>query len=104
VQQLLKTMYYNQLAKIKENIPFFDRLNTYLQKHWNIIPDYHPLICAIERLAKLCHNLVTKQSTVSIRPPLNTISIPVSKDDSVTATPFKPAREIEKTKKLTFFF
>ena len=32
MQQLLKIIFYNQLATIKENVPLFDWLNTYLRK------------------------------------------------------------------------
>ena len=70
MQQSLKTVYYNQLAKIKENISLFDWLNAYLQKHQISIPNYHPSICAIERQAKLWHSPITKQPTIFVHPRL----------------------------------
>ena len=41
MQQLFKTIYYTQLAKIEENIPFFDWLNDFLPKHQISIPNYN---------------------------------------------------------------
>jgi len=98
MQQLLKAIYYNQFAKIKEKILFFDWLNTYLHKHRITIPDYHPSLCAIEGQVKLWHNPITKQSTVFVHPPLHTISILIPKNDSAVATPFKNPWEGDREK------
>ena len=73
-----------------------------MQEHRIVIPDYHLSVCAIEHRTKLWHNPVTKKSTVSVRVALNTISIPIYKDDYVIALHSKsPGREIGiSTKKL----
>ena len=46
MQQLFKTIYYNQLEKIEENIPFFDWLNGFLSNHLISIPNLNKYYCA----------------------------------------------------------
>ena len=41
MQQLFKAVYYTQLGKIEENIPFFDWRNDFLPKHQFSIPNYN---------------------------------------------------------------
>ena len=52
MQLLLKTIYYNQLTKLRK-YTFFDQLNNYLNKHKLFIPSYNPSHCAIKRQAKI---------------------------------------------------
>ena len=49
MQQLFKIIYCNHLAKIRENIPFFDWLNDHIKDTKISIPNYNSSICAIER-------------------------------------------------------
>ena len=48
MQLLLKTIYFNQLARIKENNPFFDWLNNYLKRHKHFNPNDNPYDCAVK--------------------------------------------------------
>jgi len=66
MQQSFKTIYYTQLAKIEENIPFFDWLNDFLPNHQISIPNYNK--CYYATKWKLWHNLLAKETTVSIQP------------------------------------
>ena len=53
IQQLLKTIYYNQFVKIKENMHFFDWLNHYVKDTKISSPNYDTSICVVERQTKL---------------------------------------------------
>jgi len=66
MQQLFKNIYYTQLAKIKENIPFFNWLNDFLSKHQVSIPNYNKFSCATKQ--NLWHNLLIKETTASTHP------------------------------------
>jgi len=53
MQQLFKTIYWSQLAKIKKDIPFFHWLNDNLKETKIPIPNYNPSDCVTKRQAKL---------------------------------------------------
>ena len=87
IRDIIRKTWYNDMDRIKKNMPFFDWFNSYLE-NYEIRNAYRlPSIEVVTKLTKTW-NLLPFGTTQSVHPPLRGIKI-VTNEGEVTAEPFK---------------